>query len=922
MISDDRVKRILEQIRKRPANYEYFFSQLSGAEWLQPLRNAGLFSTPPDVLREKGAISFPSWAASRFLERVAKESPTEVLDIILATPTTDNVRVHEDFVKAALGMPADLAAHIAKRQADWVGKQQYLYFLLPEYLAELVTHLASGGQERVAFELAAALLRLTTEDKSGDSSALFTARELKRVVEAMIPALGQRDAKRTLRMLGDLLEQACGKDDQKYSYLWRPAIEDHDQNHRDHEIRDVVLVAIRDSSLEMAKVSPEAASATLDELSRRDGLLFRRLALHLLAMHLDSLKKQAFQALLDPAHFGEVGVLHEYANLVRTVVPRLNKGELEQFAGLLEKGPAEVEGADDSEARHWQARVIAMLGDDAPEDFRERFPEAAEAARRMEHPDLAVYSGTWVGPTTPKSTEELNQLSPAEIASYLKEWRSSGEWNAPTPEGLGRALVGAVSARPDLFSGALNLFTPCNQTYARAIAQGFREAAEKGEKFQWSDVLRYCEWIVSNPPAPEGKAEIANRVDGDPHWGWAKKAVADLLQQAFQRDRLTFELRGAAWAALKPITDDPDPLPERNAEGGMDWASLSINTTRGEAMHAVIAYALWVHRRLKKQGDEALSFDSMPEVRDVLEAHLDLSRDSSPAIRVVYGQYFPWLLLIDREWAKKRVATIFPRDNQATTLREAAWDAYIVFCKPYNDVLPVLEDEYRYEIERLPRAANETHGVGDPIERLGAHLAVFLGRGLIEGDTDSLAMQFFAKAGDEATGETLTFIGRSLSARDAQDAPKVIARYQGLWGNLVGQFRQHPTQHKKALRAFGWWFASLAFDFAWASAQLQEVMRLIDDVEADYAIVEALEKKVLEHPLMVVRLLRGLVRNDARGWNVQGWKDELRSILEKALSSDLESSAEARNLLHELGARGFTDFRPLADKPVPPEQKT
>ena len=66
------------------------------------------------------------------------------------------------------------------------------------------------------------------------------------------------------------------------------------------------------------------------------------------------------------------------------------------------------------------------------------------------------------------------------------------------------------------------------------------------------------------------------------------------------------------------LTNDPEPTPEYEEKYGgsnMDPAHIAINTTRGEAMHAVVYYGCWVYRNLERQlGTEQMSqsFDRMP----------------------------------------------------------------------------------------------------------------------------------------------------------------------------------------------------------------------------------------------------------------------------------------------------------------------
>jgi hypothetical protein len=42
-------------------------------------------------------------------------------------------------------------------------------------------------------------------------------------------------------------------------------------------------------------------------------------------------------------------------------------------------------------------------------------------------------------------------------------------------------------------------------------------------------------------------------------------------------------------------------------------------------------------------------------------------------IRSVYGQWLPWLILMDRAWTEQNLERIFPEDESLAELRDAAW---------------------------------------------------------------------------------------------------------------------------------------------------------------------------------------------------------------------------------------------------------
>lgn len=121
--------------------------------------------------------------------------------------------------------------------------------------------------------------------------------------------------------------------------------------------------------------------------------------------------------------------------------------------------------------------------------------------------------------------------------------------------------------------------------------------------------------------------------------------MANLLEvglNAGNGSGIPFNFRSEVWNTIRPLTQDPDPTPEHEIRFGgsnMNPNELSINTVRGNAMHAVVRYALWIRRHFEQMGDRGelirRGFDEMPEVRQVLDEHLDPDQEPSLGIRSV-----------------------------------------------------------------------------------------------------------------------------------------------------------------------------------------------------------------------------------------------------------------------------------------------
>jgi len=74
---------------KNTAIYTYFF-QKAGSNWLRPLEQEGFFKHPPSIIHENDSIYFPIWPESRYLARIAKQKPEEVLKITEARGGFEN----------------------------------------------------------------------------------------------------------------------------------------------------------------------------------------------------------------------------------------------------------------------------------------------------------------------------------------------------------------------------------------------------------------------------------------------------------------------------------------------------------------------------------------------------------------------------------------------------------------------------------------------------------------------------------------------------------------------------------------------------------------------------------------------------------------------------------------------------------------
>lgn len=961
MVNPEIVQKAFGLIRKRAANYEYFFDRLDSPAWIEPLYREGFFKVPPAAERQGGYIRFPRWPESEYLARMARipEVQQQVLAIALQIPKTDNVRVHEDLADIALNLPPNLAARFVPRAKRWLHAQHHLR--LPEKLGALMAHLAKGGETKAALDLARAVLDVVPDQTGAqgeEESEMLCLSPLARprfdewqydqIVKKDVPILVEAVGEPALNMLCDILEAAVcisgGTETEgrllDYSSVWRPAVEDHEQNHP-YEFQDLLVTVVRDAAEHLARRGSAEVGHLVALLEARRWPIFHRIALHLLRCFPDAAPQLIAQRLTDRSRFEDPDLHHEYVLLARDFFGRLREEDKETILDWIAEGPDLERWKDyreqdtgqrpsDQQAQRykkiWQRDRLAPLARALPSDWKRYYDELIQEFGPAEHPEFLVYSyGVWVGPTSPKSTEELRAMGVDEVLDYLRTWTPPGDWHSPSPEGLGRILSALVESDPKPFAEVAPRFQGLDPTYVRSLLSGLRNAARDGRSFSWAPVVALARWVVAQErEIPGRKSEYS---DLDPGWVWVRKEVAGLLSAGFEAGlvEIPFDLRQQVWAILRPLTDDPDPTPEDEARYGgfnMDPATLSINTVRGEAMHAVVRYALWVRRHLEvpPHGQARIDrgFDEMPEVREVLELHLDPTRDPSLAVRAVYGRWFPWLALLDSRWAAAYVHTIFPTTPDQAPLRQAAWEAYIVLCDPYDAVFDILRHEYAWAVEHISSCTASGSHLRDPAQRLAEHLMQLYWRGrLVLEEPGGLLQRFYTKAGDTVRGHAIAFVGRALHETEGDVPAYIIERLKALWEHRMAaaQAVGEATRFTKELSSFGWWFTSRKFNLAWALSQLATVLQIVHAVEPDHLVVKRLAEIAPQHPLEAIQCLSRMIDQDVEGWRVVAWTQEIHSILATALESNVaEAKSAAQDLTHRLGARGYREFRDLSHR--------
>ena len=391
---------------------------------------------------ESGHVRYPPWPEGRYLARMAPQAPEAVAEVLSGLPQSSNPAVTRILLEALDTLPDEQFGQLAERVVEWVAAPGVGFF--DHQAAAVIARLFRGAFVEDGLIAAARLLELESRTTSAqqdtdEGSVPYDAEpvgrcspwEYERAVAEILPDLVDAAGSEGLALLSSLLDDSIRLsrgpseplDDDIYSHIWRPAIEDHPQN-TDHGIRSIVVSAVRDAAVVLAAAGEERLEATVRQLEA-GSTLHRRIALHVLAItsggaHMVSERVAARGLSEDP------GLLHEYAGLLRQ---RFGDADPEACRSYLEwvlAGPdverlrqrwVDVTGSPPSEedvagyVGHWQRDRLSFVSDHLPDDVADIYRDLTERFGEPEHPDFSSWTSVSSGPHSPGVSRRHEHLA-------------------------------------------------------------------------------------------------------------------------------------------------------------------------------------------------------------------------------------------------------------------------------------------------------------------------------------------------------------------------------------------------------------------------------------------------------------------------------------------------------------------------------
>jgi len=926
--ADELMVLIVEQEHRR-----YFFDKCTNPEWLELLNKNGAFSTPQEPVKRDKYIQFVGWPESQYLVRMAKQKPQEVYDII-KNLNSENQSVLDDFLDAALNSPSGIAARYVKliKNNKWL---QGVYSLrLPDKAADLMEKLASEGKEDDAISLARELFKLRidaltrTSDNPNDLLSIIHPDAKPYFDEWRFGEIVQKKTGRlAIARPVELFETYASKlhsalvlekrenapdDFYEYSHIWRPNISR--SRNRTEDAKNILIDGII-SLIEQYKDDVSILKQFAEALHKHPYALFRRLEMFIFNQNPDEFLTDAETILKDKKIILAYNLRREYLPLLGTLFNKISVESQKEILDIIEAGPDVQKKEDQTQEQFdhlradWKSLYLVPIKEHLPEKYKKMYEGIVVQYGESKDDDGEMTS--WEGGKSPISSTDLNALALPEVIDYIGEYTDPEDpFEAFSSGGLGMAFANVVGENPEKYvsGGDLLLDKKVRPLFVYQFLNGLKEALTKERCFDWKPIVDLCHKIItsstSDLPEPAGQREQ--------DWHSVRRAMADLFGEALGKKHceIPIELRKKVWTIVSTLLEDNEPSiddEKRDGAGTLDPMTVAINSVRGEAMHAVVNYGLWLARQYNEK--EAAVTKMPSEMQIALEDHLDPLKDASLAIRSVYGWRLPNLFYLNPEWVVKNLDLIFPREDALQAFFMAALEGY-VSNQVYGGIFDALKKVYWHAVSLLGKNPDPTgYRAADIDERLPQHLMIVYIR---DPKHDDLMDHFFANAPIKARAQAINFVGRVI-LREMQaysDRDAVTYRVAQLWD---GRTLACSTLDTEELQEFGWWFKQSPFTHKETIDRLIKTLKITNGIiDVAYEIIDELQNYATELPVETITALDSIAHAEREYHELTYKKDEYKEVIRRVKGTgNAEAISKANNLINFLGSKGFIDFRDL-----------
>ena len=665
--------------------FEFLLKRHDFAKFFDHLKEAGLFSS--EYLRS------PYWSALDYLEAVArrageKDDPQlaqKVMDVIRSMSrdrdgrSSDNYHTYQKFAQI-LGLVPAAAVTIEDINLIpvWVNNK-YDRGMVGQALDRGAIRSLLASDLPDDWQKACVILQHCTAIVWVDQKGLGKNRKkpvsvvedyyLKELIKHHASTFGIKAGREAAQIFCGRVREVFGK---KFgdlpTYLSRPAVDDHPQNHSWDGAVNCVVEGLRDVLLSWIDNEPEGANAFVAESIKDKNEMVRRIGIYAFNQRW-SVLNSLYSNILAPQLFDSRNI-HELYHLLKDRFAYFSETDktatLETIRQL--SPPPDHEEPDrflKRTQRNWLS-AIAGKGYEPVDTWFKRLDTDQNLGRLSEHPDFHYYMEAGWGPgPSPYSVQEL--LAFAEDGSLierLNDFQQLNAWRGPSTMALVKSLEETVGINSQKFIRLLPAFLAAKRPYQYGVINGFKRLWDmSGEKqphldwnVTWEGLIDFFERLLNNSEL--WTEEVIQEQDLTPNRDWIPPIIAEFLNAGTKDDDKAYspKLLTRGFSLIKILLENLKAVDD--AED--DAMSQAINSSKGKTIEALFSHTLRACRVSdKKHGNHVEAWDSIKTTFDI---ELVKCKNANYEFSTLAAAYLANIDYISPNWLLASISKIFPKD--------------------------------------------------------------------------------------------------------------------------------------------------------------------------------------------------------------------------------------------------------------------
>ncbi len=690
--SDEHAQRGFQLLISKP-DPEVLFEALKTANFFNPQKAPG-----PVPAEDPDYVRIPYWAPLDYLRHLAQISG-ERHDAELAEKVMTVVREVSQF-RNENGEAQD-NYHTYRIFAEIIGliPEKNIFKadlnLIPMWLngkfdKSLVGSALSKGiisrllesESRECWEMACIILNYCCELKRNENipfnrrnkkiDTVVEGSFLKKIIKKHAEKLGHKVGKKASLMFVVRIKEAFNGDGSDLpSYMLRPAVEEHEQNHSWQEAENCLVEGLRDILLSWVSIEPEECRRFIGDMLKDKDDMIRRIGIYLLNERWTELN-DLYGDVVGPDLFDSKHIHEMYQLLKRHFGVFSQIYKTATVTAISELPLPKIKEEPERHLRYikwnWLSAIVGQ-GSQVADNLFHDLNKEREFGEISDHPDFHYYMkiGWGPGPSPYELDELLFFVENGTIVEKLNNFKQTDSWQGPNIKSLVTILEKAVVSQPEIFLRILPQFKEAKRAYQYGIINGFKSLWESSDcdkvafdwELGWENLIGFFESLLCDPIF--WAETIYEQRDLTPTRGWIPPLISEFLRSGTRDDKKSYS-SDLLQRTFKLITLLLDNL-EIEDEIGRDAMSHAINSSRGKSVEALFSHALRACRveDLKQEGHT----NAWGEMEPVFNKEIEMCiAGTNYDFSTLSGAYLHNLYYLSKKWLRSRIKQIFPFNSE------------------------------------------------------------------------------------------------------------------------------------------------------------------------------------------------------------------------------------------------------------------